>query len=242
MDTTVFCLLLLVLSFLYSSVGHGGASGYIALMVIFGFNTSLIKVNALLLNIIVSSIAFYNFYNKKQFNYKLIGYLLIASIPMAFLGGTLTIESKLYKVLLGIVLLFPVARLFNIFPYRINMKIMPTIPILLLTGGIIGFASGLLGIGGGIILSPIILLLGWADIKETAAMSALFIFLNSIFGLIGQSTNGIEIHQEIILFAGIVICGGFIGSYWASNVKNKYVLKRVLASVLLIACYKLFFS
>src|SRR5688572_21576280 len=181
----LFYVLLPLVAFLYASVGHGGASGYLALMAIFAFVPDFMRPAALLLNVAVSLIAFIQYYRQGHFDWRLFWPFAIASIPAAFLGGLIDVEEDVYKKVLGVLLILSVIRLldFRIRPQK--EKAYPPVVVALGIGAAIGFLSGLIGIGGGIILSPIILLLHWADMKKTAAVSALFIFVNSIAGLAG---------------------------------------------------------
>lgn len=231
--------LFLVVALLYSSVGHGGASGYLALMVLFAFPQSEIKTNALLLNIFVSIISFVQFFKKNEFPYKLFFLLIIFSIPMAFLGGTMTLHDKVYKIILGTILIIPIIKLSGFLP-SIQFNIKKNIFIIASLGLSIGLLSGLLGIGGGIILSPLLIILGWHSIKEIAAVSAVFIFINSIAGLIGKSTVKLEFSENIIQILIFTIIGGFIGGYFGSKKFSNNWIKKVLAFVLSIACFKLF--
>lgn len=188
----IFYIALFVIAFLYASVGHGGASGYLALMAIYGIAPEVMKPSALLLNLFVSSTSFIQFYRGGHFRMKLFWPLAVASIPMAFVGGLLHIDATLYKQILGVLLVIAVAR-FYFFGNVKNIQLKePSLALSLLIGGVIGFFSGLIGIGGGIILSPVLLLLKWSDMKQTAAISALFIFVNSISGLMGQLYKGIN--------------------------------------------------
>lgn len=235
-----FLILLPIVAFLYASVGHGGASGYLALMAIFSFAPESMKPTALLLNIFVAAIAFYHYYKAGFFNKKLFLLFSIASIPMAFLGGRVDINSALYKQILGVLLIFAILKMLNVFGKEStvikNIKIWQGI----LVGGIIGFFSGLIGIGGGIILSPVILLLHWGKMKEAAAVSALFIWVNSVAGLGGQISSGVQIPQQAFIFVAIALIGGFLGSYYGSKKLNNMHLRKLLAFVLIIASIKLF--
>ncbi|HZK64258.1 MAG TPA: sulfite exporter TauE/SafE family protein, partial [Puia sp.] len=153
----LFYILLFVIAFLYSSVGHGGASGYLALMALFTFSPEVMKPTALLLNLFVSSVSFFQFYRGKYFLWKIFLPLVLLSIPMAFLGGRITVDAVLYKKILGFFLLIPIAR-FLFFKNTDQKDMKPANFILsLLIGGAVGFLSGMIGIGGGIILSPILL-------------------------------------------------------------------------------------
>ncbi|RZK53596.1 MAG: sulfite exporter TauE/SafE family protein, partial [Pedobacter sp.] len=185
-----FYILLFVVAFLYASVGHGGASGYLALMAIFAISPAVMKPTALLLNLFVSSTSFIQFYRGGHFKWKLFWPFALASIPLSFVGGMMAIESSIYKKILGVLLLIPVIRFFFFKNTDAKDFKAANIPLSLLVGGIIGLLSGMIGIGGGIILSPVILLLKWADQKQTAAISAAFIFVNSVAGLGGQLIKG----------------------------------------------------
>lgn len=233
--------ILLLVAFLYASVGHGGASGYIALLVFFNFPHSEIKTDALILNVFVSAIAFLSFYNKKEFQWKLILLLMLCSVPMAFLGGLLDVDSRIYKIILGIFLIFPILRLLKLIPTT-NKNIPVTFFTIALLGLSIGFFSGLIGIGGGIILTPCLLILGWCSIKEAAAMSAIFIFMNSCAGLIGTSIHGLNYSPTISWIILTALTGGILGGYFGKKKFNSDVLKKILAFVLTIACFKLWLT
>ena len=238
----VFYFLLFLVAFLYSSVGHGGASGYLALMAIWGIAPEVMKPTALLLNLFVSLTFFIQFYRGKHFNWKIFLPFAIASVPMAFVGGLVTVDADIYKKILGILLIIPITR-FLFFP-NITVKELrkANIGLSLLIGAAIGFLSGLIGIGGGIILSPVLLLLKWADMKRTAAISALFIFVNSISGLAGQFTKGIQFSTDMYAYVAIAFAGGICGAYFGSLKFGQTILKYVLAAVLIMAAYKLLFT
>jgi uncharacterized protein len=238
----IFYILLFLVAFLYASVGHGGASGYLALMAIFSVAPDVMKPTALLLNLFVSIVAFFQFYRGGHFNWKLFLPLAIASVPMAFLGGLIEIDNSLYKKLLGILLIIPIVR-FLFFSNIINVELRkPDIKIATLTGAVIGFLSGLIGIGGGILLSPVLLLLKWSTMKQTAAISAAFIFVNSLSGLAGQLTKGIQFSQEMYSMVAVAFAGGLLGSYFGSLKLRNVALKNLLAVVLIVAAWKLLFS
>jgi len=235
-----FLAILPVVAFLYASVGHGGASGYLALMAIFSFAPETMKPTALLLNLFVAAIAFYHYYKKGHFNKKLFLSFAVASIPMAFLGGTIDVDASMYKKILGVLLIFAILKMLNVIGKE--SQLIKDIKIWqgLLVGGIIGFFSGLIGIGGGIILSPVILLLHWGKMKEAAAVSALFIWVNSAAGLFGQLSNGVILTSQSFVLVGFALLGGFFGSYLGSHKFNNKHLRQVLAFVLIIASVKLF--
>ncbi len=239
-QSPLLLILLLVVAFLYASVGHGGASGYLALMSLFAFPVTFMKPAALVLNILVSAISFYFYYREKKFEWKLFYPFAITSIPFSFLGGIITIDTHLYKIILATVLLFAIARLVGLFGKQKGELKLVNIPLALAIGAFIGFLSGLIGIGGGIILSPVILLLGWGDMKKTAAVSALFIFVNSISGLFGFLAKGGIVPIASLPLIAVVLVGGILGGYFGSKKMNIPALRNVLALVLLIAVFKLY--
>jgi len=239
---STFLILLFIVALLYASVGHGGASGYLALMALYGFAPEVMKPTALILNLFVSLTSFLLFLKGGHFKWKLFLPFALASIPMSFLGGTIALDAHVYKKVLGILLLFPVLRFF-IFPNTADKDLKNSnIYISILIGGVIGFLSGLIGIGGGILLSPILLLLAWTNQKQTAAISALFIFVNSIAGLAGQLSHGIKIEPQMFSFVAIAFVGGVVGAWLGSLKFNQQVLKYTLAVVLLMASVKLILS
>ena len=237
----IFLLILPVVSFLYASIGHGGASGYLALMAIFSVTPELMKPTALLLNLFVAAIAFYYYYKEGYFNKKLFISFAIASIPMSIIGGYIEVDTTIYKKLLAVLLLFAILKMLNIFGKESaiirDIKLWQGIVV----GGIIGFFSGLIGIGGGIILSPIILLFHWAKMKEAAAVSALFIWVNSAGGLIGQLSSGVNLNMQSFGLVAIALIGGVFGAYYGSKKLNNQNLRYLLATVMAIACFKLFY-
>ena len=236
---TLFYGLLFLIAFLYASVGHGGASGYLALMAIYSISPEVMKPTALLLNLFVSLTSFIQFYRGQHFKWKIFLPLALASIPLAFVGGLITVDGTIYKKILGLLLLIPVAR-FLFFPnFDVKEMKKSNLILSLAIGASIGLLSGMIGIGGGIILSPILLLLKWTDQKQTAAISALFIFVNSLSGLGGQLTKGIHFSSDMILYVAIAFVGGLLGAYFGAHRFKQTILKNVLAVVLLIAAIKL---
>ena len=238
----LFLAILPLVSFLYSSVGHGGASGYLALMALFSFAPESMKPTALLLNLFVAGISFYYYYREGFFNTKLFLVFAVASVPLAFIGGTIEVDASIYKKILALLLIFAILKMLHVFGKENDQTKEARLWQGLVVGGVIGFFSGLIGIGGGIILTPVILLLHWGNMKEAAAVSALFIWVNSAAGLTGQLSSGITIEKESFLLVGIALIGGVLGGYYGSKKINNQNLRYILAFVLIIASVKLFFT
>ena len=275
-------LLFFVIAFLYSAVGHGGASGYLALMSILQVAPEHMKPVALILNLVVSGIAFIQFYRQGHFLWRLFLPIATLSIPMAYLGGFTPLKDDVYQFGLGVFLLVSVVLLNINLRGRISLKNDDDKRVLAddasqlsreyllaaaVIGGGIGYVSGLLGIGGGILLSPVLLLLGWTQQKQTAAMGAAFIFVNSMSGLVGfvqqhplwestaEKVSGVagqaitdgsvlEIYWlSVLMIVGAlitpVILGGVAGSWYGSKKFSHRGMKGILSVVLLIAAIKL---
>ncbi|MBP6335101.1 MAG: sulfite exporter TauE/SafE family protein [Bacteroidia bacterium] len=230
---------LFIIAFFYSSVGHGGASGYLALMALAGFQQDVMKPTALVLNILVSLIAFIQFYRAGYFKWKLFLPFAIASIPAAFIGGMISVDPMIYKKILGCLLIFPILRLFGLFGKEPDQLKKANQVGSLFIGAAIGLISGMIGIGGGILLSPLILVLHWGRMKETAAASSLFIFVNSISGFAGQLATGVRLDERMMLLIVVAVLGGLAGSYYGVNKFNSLFLRRILAIVLFVASIKL---
>ena len=235
-----FLLLIFIVAFMYASVGHGGASGYLALMVLFGISPVVMRSSALVLNIFVSAIAFIQYYRQGHFKWNILWPFIILSIPLSFIGAKIHIETHTYKIILAICLLIATLRLLGVFGKNTGMQIREVkfFPALII-GGILGFISGMIGIGGGILLSPILILLCWADMKQTAAVSAAFIFLNSVSGIAGAAGGSGAFSPQIYSWAIVAIIGGTFGGFFGSSKFNHVVLRYVLSVVLLFACTKL---
>jgi uncharacterized membrane protein YfcA len=242
MSVELFYVILFFVAFLYAAVGHGGASGYLALMAIYGIAPEEMKPTALVLNLFVSITSFTHYYRGDYFKYKIFIPMAAASIPLAFIGGMITVEENIYKRILGVLLLFPILRFFFFKNVEDNELKSHKVFFAIFIGGIVGLLSGMIGIGGGIILSPILLLLHWTNQKQTAAISAAFIFVNSVAGLGGMLTQGISFTKDMVLYVIVAFIGGFLGAYLGAKRFNHNVLKYILATVLLLASYKLIFT
>ncbi|MBC8266686.1 MAG: sulfite exporter TauE/SafE family protein [Flavobacteriales bacterium] len=238
MEYLLICIL--IMAFLYASVGHGGASGYHAIMALFAVETILMKSTALTLNIFVAGISFYHYQKAGYFRWKVFLPFAIGSIPLAYLGGTIEIQEEIYKGILGIFLVFAVLKMLGIIgKEKKEVRKLP-FSIGIIFGGILGFFSGLIGIGGGIILSPVLLLFRWAKMKEAAAISSLFILVNSISGLTGIISSGNYTPvKNLGLWILIVIIGGYFGSYLGSKKMSNKKVRYLLVFVLSLASIKL---
>ena len=225
---------------LYSSVGHGGASSYIAIMSLMGTPIASIKPIGLVLNIIVSSVASYRFIKNKLFNLKVFIPVALGSIPAAFIGGYLNLTSDIYRVLVGVILVFAGFQfLFDIFKYVQKKTDRPVNFWLgLFAGVIIGFLSGLTGTGGGIFLSPLIVFLGWTTVKGSSGTAAIFILFNSISGLLGNITSISLIPNTIFLYSFSAFGGVLIGTQLGIKILNEHYMKNALGIVLVVAGFK----
>jgi uncharacterized membrane protein YfcA len=241
MDTlqlTLLCFAIALIAFLYSSVGHAGASGYIATMTLFGLAAPVIRPTALVLNILVAIIGSFQFWRAGHFSWKLFWPFALLSVPAAYFGGYLQPSASILRVLIGLVLLFSAARLFlrKRDPETTNP---PSKPVAVGVGAGLGFLSGLTGTGGGIFLTPLLLFCKWAVIRQAAAVSALFILVNSIGGLVGYFTAVHSIPTLGIYLAIPAVVGGSIGSYLGSRRLAPRGIAIFLAIVLTIAGCKL---
>jgi hypothetical protein len=230
-----------LIAFLYSSVGHAGASGYIAVMTLWGLVPTVIRPTALVLNILVASIGAFQFWRAGHFAWTLFWPFALLSIPAAYFGGHLQPSSSVLRILIGLVLLFSAVRL--IFRRNDPAKLRtPSQPTAISAGAGLGFLSGLTGTGGGIFLTPLLLFCRWAHIRQAAAVSALFILVNSIAGLAGYFTAVHSIPSLGIVLGAAAIIGGIFGSHLGSRHFPIRIISILLAIVLSIAGTKLIFT
>ena len=230
-----------VVAVLYSSVGHGGASGYLAVMAFWAVAPEVTRPTALVLNLFVASIATFQFYRAGHFSWRSFWPFAVASIPMAFIGGMMKLPTSVYKIVLGLVLLFAAFRLAWKFASEADEVREPKLWVALAFGAVIGLLSGLVGVGGGIFLTPLLLLFHWSDTKTAAGNSALFIFVNSAAGLAGNYAQVSMLPSNAWMWVAAAIAGGLIGSMLGANKFESITLRRVLAAVLLFAAVKLIF-
>lgn len=230
---------------IYSSVGHGGASAYLALLVLSGLARPETVPLVLVLNIAVASIAFVNYRRAGYFSLRLLWPFALTSVPAAFIGGSLNVSMRVFSVILGLALLAAAVRflLFNS-SRQTSIAHLPhgRLLIALSAGIILGLLAGLVGIGGGIFLSPLLLLLGWADARQTGAVTAGFIILNSASGLMAQTFNHAPDWSLLWPLLAAVLAGAAIGSRWGAFKLSVARLQQVLGVVLLAAGVKLLVS
>ncbi|TAG10582.1 MAG: sulfite exporter TauE/SafE family protein [Verrucomicrobia bacterium] len=227
-----------VIAFLYSSVGHAGASGYIAVMALAGFAQTEIRPIALVLNIVVATITSWQFFRAGHFSFSLFWPFAVLSIPCAFLGGSIKLPNHVFDLLIGAVLIFCAVRFLGK-PTEENTAKPPCVPLALSIGAVLGLFAGLTGTGGGIFLTPLLLLMKWARTKQAAAASALFILTNSISGLLGNFSSTQYLPRFTWGFVAAALLGGFIGSTLGSQRFSHGVIKKMLACVLIVAGGKL---
>ena len=231
--------LFFIVAFVYSSVGLGGGSSYTALMAIFGISTLAIPMISLSLNLFVTSIGSFNFIRNKHAKIKLIFPFLISSVPMAYLGGSLDISKEIFYWALLISLIFVAARIYfwqNV-TIQLNLNKKEKIIISLIAGAVLGLIAGIVGIGGGIYLVPLIIVLGLGSEKEAAACGAIFIWLNSLSGLLSRlQYNSIDLTNYIPLIVAVLL-GGTLGSYMGSFKFSSKQMDKILGAVILIAIF-----
>jgi uncharacterized membrane protein YfcA len=228
---------------LYSSVGQAGASGYLAVMALLSFAPETIKPTSLILNIVVASIASAKYLKAEFFEKRIFISLILTSLPMAFLGGYLSISPKYFKLIAGLFLIFSSILLLVKEYFRRGDSTLVKMPLLsgLILGSVIGLISGLIGVGGGIFISPIIIMSNWTTVQKASGISALFILFNSIAGLTGHLAGLNKIDHNIIYWVSAVIVGGFTGSYLGTIKFNNKILITCLFLILLTAGIKFVF-
>jgi uncharacterized protein len=236
----VLAIAFLVAAILYASVGHAGASGYLAAMAFVGMPTPMMRPTALVLNLLVASIATIRFGRAGFFSWRLFWPFALGSIPLAFLGGAVTLPGHWYRTLVGLVLWTAAARLW--LDLRLRTPSAPRPVTAVLCGAGIGLLAGLTGTGGGIFLSPLLLFMGWAETRETGGVSAAFILVNSLAGLAGNPASLGHLPEQLPLWAGCAVAGGLIGAELGSRRIGTPTFRWLLGLVLLVAGAKLIFS
>lgn len=244
-DIALLAALILAAAAIYSSVGHAGASGYIAAMALFGLAPAVMKPTALTLNILVATLASYRLHRAELVGWRALLPLLAGSLPLAFLGGAIQLPAQWYRAIVGIILVIAAARLF--FQPRTASTVDPELAIQvpwvagILAGAAVGLLSGLTGTGGGIFLSPLLLLFGWTNARQASGITAPFILVNSIAGLAGNVASLRSLPAELSYFVVAALLGALIGTQFGIRWFSNVTLQRVLALVLLIAGGKFLF-
>lgn len=232
--------LIFLAALLFSSVGHGGASAYLATFALVGMAPESMRPAALCLNVLVASIALYKFYKAGAFDWQLFWPIAIASIPAAFLGGQISLPSNTYKMVVGLCLLYAAWTIY-IGANKADEVKLNTVkkPVLIILGAALGFLSGLTGVGGGIFLSPILLYFGWAKTKVVSGVSAAFILVNSISGLLGMLSKSLTLPAGLAYWAIAAVIGGLIGAEYGSRKLTNPTIRKLLALVLVLAGSKM---
>lgn len=242
-NIVLLAFLFFVAALLYSTVGHAGASGYLAIMALFAMAPENMKPTALAINILVAAIATLKFYRAGHFSWSIFWPFVITSIPFSFIGGYIVLPGHLYKPIVGLVLLYAAYRLFRASQNNGVVEVQP-IPLgsALILGAVIGLLSGLTGVGGGIFLTPILLFRHWAEPRTASGVSAPFILANSLAGLLGNFSSLGALPNGIVILGIAAAIGGYIGAEYGSRQMNAVILKRLLAIVLVIAGLKMMFT
>lgn len=239
-ESVVLAILIFIAALLYSSVGHAGASGYLAAMALMGLSPTTMKPAVLALNVLVAVIATFKFYRVKAFSWEIFWPLAVASVPCAFIGGSLSLPSHIYKPIVGVILLYAAWYSFHTAKnsQHISTKTVST-PILLIVGAVLGFLSGLTGVGGGIFLSPLLMFFRWAETKIISGIAAAFILVNSVAGLLGIMSKTVTLPNTLPYWAIAAVVGGFIGSEYGSKRLGNPMIQKLLSVVLVIAGVKM---
>jgi uncharacterized membrane protein YfcA len=240
LELSLLISLIFLSALLYSSVGHGGASAYLASMALIGIAPETMRPAALVLNVAVASIALYKFYRVGALSVRLFMPLALAAMPMAFLGGMISLPSHIYKPMIGVVLIYAAWLVFrrSNHAYQLNLDL-PRTPVLLLFGALLGLLSGLTGVGGGIFLSPLLLFFRWAEMRVISGVSAAFILVNSLSGLAGVMTKSPVLPDTLPYWVLAAVAGGVIGAEYGSKRLAVPAIRKALAVVLLIAGVKM---
>lgn len=242
-DAFILIPLIFLAALLFSSVGHGGASAYIAAFALVGLAPASMRPAALCLNVLVASIGLYKFYKANAFDWQLFWPIVITSVPAAFIGGQLTLPNQTYKLVVGASLMYAAWIIFRKADNADDIEVKPVKkPVLMGLGAGLGLLSGLTGIGGGIFLSPILLFFCWAKTKVISGVAAAFILANSISGLAGVLSKSPSLPQGLAYWALAAALGGLIGAEYGSKKLANPMIRKLLALVLVFAGLRLMFA
>jgi uncharacterized membrane protein YfcA len=243
MGDALLTLAFLTMAALYSAVGHGGGSGYLAVMALAGLPAAMLKPTALSLNILVAGLGTLRFGRAGFFNWRLFWPMALGSVPAAFLGGSVEPGSGWYRPAIGILLVASAGRLAAARPLAAEAVSRPLpVGVGLVMGALVGGLSGLIGIGGGIFLSPLLVLAGYASVRQSAGVTAPFILVNSVAALAGQLLGGAVLPSTLPIWGAAVLAGGWLGTEFGTRRLTGPALRRVLAAVLAVAGLKMIFA
>ena len=240
--TDIFLIIPLIFlaALLFSSVGHGGASAYLATFALVSMTPASMRPAALCLNVLVASIALYKFYKVGAFNWQLFWPIALTSVPAAFIGGQMTLPNPIYKILVGLCLIYAAYTIFVQANRVEDVQVKPvTKTVQMALGVALGFLAGLTGVGGGIFLSPILLFFSWAKTKVISGVAAAFILVNSISGLLGFLSKSPNLPAGLAFWALAAVAGGLIGAEYGSKKLANPTIRKLLALVLLFAGSKM---
>lgn len=235
----ILTVLIFATALLYSATGHGGGSGYLAAMALFGLAPGVMRPTALALNVLVSTIALTKYFRAGYFSWPLFWPLALASVPLAFLGGKLSLPALAYKPLVGCILLYAGWRLITRPASSRHSHQPPPFLLAVLAGAIIGLLAGLTGVGGGVFLSPLLLAVGWGEIRLVSGVTAAFILANSLAGILGVLSTTTQLPEALPFWAAAAGLGAFIGSELGSRQLGGLALQRILAAILVLAGLRL---
>lgn len=242
MNTQILILIPLIFlaALLFSSVGHGGASAYLATFALIGMAPTSMRPAALCLNVLVASIALYKFYKVRAFDWQLFWPIALTSVPAAFIGGQVTLPNPLYKALVGACLIYAAWTIFSQANKTDEIDVNPVAkPVLMALGAGLGFLAGVTGVGGGIFLSPILLFFAWAKTRVISGVAAAFILVNSISGLLGFLSKSPSLPAGLVYWALAAVIGGLIGAEYGSKRFANPTIRKLLAMVLVFAGSKM---
>jgi len=240
--TLIISIAVFAAAFSFAIAGHTGASAYLAIFGLLGLTPDVIKPSVLALNVVVASVATYKFSRAGHFSWRLIWPFILTSIPFSFLGGLITLPTPVYRILVGVVLIYAALRmLFDVPAKNGTPRDYPPVWLSLLLGAGIGFTGGLIGMGGGILLSPILLLTNWASPQLTAGTIAVFVLVNSISGFLGHWSVSLHLPPQLPIWGAVALVGGWIGAEIGSRRLSANFLRRMLGLILLISGSRMFF-